>query len=193
MTQRVKKSIKKRFQGSSESKQKDFIAQLVLNEFEVFYNSYKEITESAKDAFENCDFQESLQISQKRLSLYSVSMYRLSDEITKSFPDVLKNQEFWDGVEDNYRQLVEYRYEGDLALAYLHSVRRAIFRGEWTPVDYSFGVSSEAKAIFNSFLLATLHTDEFDSSLVLKILHIPGFKAELRPVSYTHLTLPTKA
>ena len=44
MTQRVKKSIKKRFQGSSESKQKDFIAQLVLNEFDVFYNSYKEIT-----------------------------------------------------------------------------------------------------------------------------------------------------
>ena len=180
MTQRVKKSIKKRFQGSSESKQKDFIAQLVLNEFEVFYNSYKEITESAKDAFENCDFQESLQISQKRLSLYSVSMYRLGDEITKSFPDVSKNQEFWDGVEDNYRQLVEYRYEGDLALAYLHSVRRAIFRGEWTPVDYSFGVSSEAKAIFNSFLLVTFHTYDFDSSLVLKILRIPGFKAEFR-------------
>ena len=87
MTQRVKKSIKKRFQGSSESKQKDLIAQLVLNEFDVFYNRYKEITESAKNAFENCDFQESLQISQKRLSLYSVSMYRLGDEITKSFPD----------------------------------------------------------------------------------------------------------
>ena len=91
-----------------------------------------------------------------------------------------KDQEFWDGVEDNYRQLVEYRYEVDLALAYLHSVRRAIFRGEWTPVDYSFGVSSEAKAIFNSFLLVTFHTDDFDSSLVLKILRIPGFKAEFR-------------
>ena len=163
MTQRVNKTLKRRFQGSSESKQKDFIAQLVLNEFDVFYNSYKEITESAKDAFENCDFQESLQISQKRLSLYSVSMYRLGDEITKSFPDVSKKQEFLDGVEDNYRQLVEYRYEGDLALAYLHSVRRAIFRGEWTPVDYSFGVSSDAKAILNSFLMVTFHTDYFDS------------------------------
>ena len=176
MTQRVKKSIKKRFQGSSESKQKDFIAQLVLNEFEVFYYSYKEITESAKDAFENCDFQESLQISQKRLSLYSVSMYRLGDEITKFFPDVSKNQEFWDGVEDNFRQFVEYRYEGDLALAYLHSVRRAIFRGEWTPVDYSFGVSSDSKTIFNSFLMVTFHTDDFDSSLVLKILRVLASK-----------------
>ena len=94
MTQGVKKSIKKRFQGSSESKQKEFITKLVLNEFDVFYNRYKEITESAKDAFEKCDFQESLQISQKRLSLYSVSMYRLSDKITKSFPDVLRIRNF---------------------------------------------------------------------------------------------------
>ena len=180
MIQRVKKTVKIRLQGASESKQKEFMAQLVLNEFDVFYNRFKEITESAKDAFENCDFQESLQISQKRLSQYSVSMYGLGDEITKSLPDLSKNQEFWDGVEDNFRQFVEYRYEGDLALAYLHSVRRAIFRGEWTPVDYSFGVSSDSKTIFNSFLMVTFHTDDFDSSLVLKILRVLGFKAKFR-------------
>ena len=122
MTQRVKKTVKKSLKGKSESKQKNIIAQLVLNEFDVCYNKFKEITESAKDAFENCDFQESLQISQKRMSLYSVSMYRLSDEITKSFSDVSKEQELWDGVEDNFRHFVENTYEGDLALLYLHSV-----------------------------------------------------------------------
>ena len=74
MTQRVKKSIDKNFQEESEIKQKYLIAQLVMSEFNAFYERYKEITESAKEAFENCDFQESLQISQKRLSLYSVSM-----------------------------------------------------------------------------------------------------------------------
>ena len=52
MTQRVKKTVKKSLQGKSESKQKEFIAQLVLNEFDVFYNRFKEITESAKEAFE---------------------------------------------------------------------------------------------------------------------------------------------
>ena len=65
MTQRVKKTVIKRLQKASESKQKELMAQLVLNEFDEFYNRFKEITESAKDAFENCDFQESLQISQK--------------------------------------------------------------------------------------------------------------------------------
>ena len=178
MTQRVKKSIDKNFQEASESKQKDLIAKLVMREFNAFYERYKEITESAKEAFENCDFQESLQISQKRLSLYSVSMYTLGDKITKKYPDVSKDQEFWDGVEDNFRKFVKNIYEGDLALAYLHSVRRSIFRGEWTPVDYSFGVSSDAKTIFNSFLLVTFHTEDFDSSLVLKILSIPGFKVK---------------
>ena len=129
MTQRVKKSIDKNFQEASESKQKDLIAQLVMSEFNAFYERYKEITESAKEAFENCDFQESLQISQRRLSLYSESMYGLGEEITKSYPDVSKDQEFWDGVEENYRNFVKNIYEGDLALAYLHSVRRSIFRG----------------------------------------------------------------
>ena len=178
MTQRVKKSIDKNFQEASESKQKNLIAQLVMSEFNAFYERYKEITESAKEAFENCDFQESLQISQKRLSLYSVSMYTLGDKITKSYPDVSKDQEFWDGVEDNFRKFVKNIYEADLALAYLHSVRRSIFRGEWTPVDYSFGVSSDAKTIFNSFLLVTFHSEDFDSSLVLKILSIPDFKVK---------------
>ena len=69
MTRRVKKTVKNSLRGASESKQKEFMAQLVLKEFDAFYNRFKEITESAKDAFENCDFQESLQISQKRLSL----------------------------------------------------------------------------------------------------------------------------
>ena len=163
MTQRVKKSIDKNFQEASESKQKHLIAQLVMSEFNVFYERYKDITESAKEAFENCDFQESLQISQKRLSLYSESMNMLGDKITKLYPDVSKDQIFWDGVEDNFRKYVKKIYEGDLALAYLHSVRRAIFRGEWTPVDYSFGVTSDSKAIFKSLLMVTLHTDDFDS------------------------------
>ena len=152
MTQRVKKTVKKSLQGVSESKQKEFIAQLVLNEFDKFYNRFKEITESAKDAFENCDFQESLQISQKRLSLYSVSMYRLGDEITKSFPDVSKNQEFWDGVEDNFRQFVEFRYEGDLALAYLHSVRRAIFGENGLPLIIHLELQVTQKQFLTVFL-----------------------------------------
>ena len=114
MTYRVKKSIDKNFHEAPEIKQKKLIAQLVMSEFNAFYERYKEITESAKEAFENCDFQESLQISQKRLSLYSVSMYTLGDKITKNYPDVSKDQEFWDGVEDNFRKFVKNIYEADL-------------------------------------------------------------------------------
>ena len=59
MTQRVKKSIDKNFHETLEIKQKNLIAKLVMSEFNAFYERYKEITESAKKAFENCDFQES--------------------------------------------------------------------------------------------------------------------------------------
>ena len=57
MTRRVKKTVKISLRGASESKQKEFMAQLVLNEFDAFYNGFKEITESAKGAFEKCNFQ----------------------------------------------------------------------------------------------------------------------------------------
>ena len=113
MIQRVK-TVKRSLQGASEGKQKEFIVQLVLNEFDEFYNRFKEITESAKNAFENCDFQESLQISQKRMSLYSVSMYRLGDEITKSFPDVSKNQEFWTELKIIFDSLLNTSMKGIL-------------------------------------------------------------------------------
>ncbi|GIT71723.1 MAG: hypothetical protein Ct9H300mP28_15370 [Pseudomonadota bacterium] len=130
MTQRINKNpLKKRFKGASESKQKDFIAQFGLNEFEVFYNIIKRLKESAKDAFENCDFPGVTANQSEKTSLYSVDVQGFGEEITKSFPHVSKDQEFWDGVEDNYRQFFEYRYEGDLALAFLHSVRRGNFQG----------------------------------------------------------------
>ncbi|GIT71996.1 MAG: hypothetical protein Ct9H300mP28_18100 [Pseudomonadota bacterium] len=79
-------------QGASEGKQKEFIAQLVLMSFYEFYNRFKELQNQQRGAFENCDFQESLQISQKRMSLYSGQHVQVlgGRKISKSFPDVFK-------------------------------------------------------------------------------------------------------
>ena len=59
MTKRVKKTFKKKFHVEPENNQEDLIAHLILKEFDEFYVRYKEITESAKEAFESCNFQDS--------------------------------------------------------------------------------------------------------------------------------------
>ena len=104
------------------------IGSQILDEFDHFYTDFTELTQSAKTAFERRDYSGVLTASRNRLSMYSISMDQLSTRITDEFPDVSREESLWEGVESHYGMLTETRYEADLALAYMHSVRRAIPR-----------------------------------------------------------------
>ncbi|MEL6769039.1 MAG: isocitrate dehydrogenase kinase/phosphatase AceK regulatory subunit, partial [Pseudomonadota bacterium] len=43
---------------------------------------------------------------------------------------------FWNTVEERFRRLLGNRYEAELALAYLATIRRRVYEDSWTPVDY---------------------------------------------------------
>jgi len=68
MTQSDNTHFKGLIEKASESKKIDLLAQWALWEFDLFYSSFKTITESAKTAFETREYQASLTISKKRLS-----------------------------------------------------------------------------------------------------------------------------
>ena len=138
MTQSENTYFKGLIEKASDSKKIDLLAKWALCEFDLFYSSFQTITESAKTAFENRDYQASLAISRKRLTLYSDSMFKLGENLADAFSPLSRDPSLWELVEEKYRQLVRNRYEGDLALAYIHSVRRSLFLGEWSPVAYSF-------------------------------------------------------
>ena len=118
------------------------VAKLVLCEFDGFYFEFQQLTAAAKIAFENREYQTSLRISEEKLTLYSTSMYSLSERVPRLFPVAIQKPSLWDVIESNYQNFVSDRYEADLAIAYFHSVRRAIIRSEWNPVAYSFGISA---------------------------------------------------
>ena len=122
------------------------VAELVLSEFDEFYLEFQQLTAAAKTAFEKREYQVSIRISEQKLALYSTSMYALSERLFNSFPAALQESSLWDAVESDYQNSVNVRYEANLAIAYFHSVRRAIFRSEWNPVAYSFGTSVEMRA-----------------------------------------------
>ena len=180
MTKLENSHFKGLIEKASDSKKIELLAQWTLCEFDLFYSRFQVITESAKTAFETRDYQASLIISKKRLSLYSDSMYKLGENLSDAFSPISRDQGLWEVIEEKYRQLVRNRYEGDLALAYIHSVRRALLLGEWSPVDYSFDVPSKANKNYSDFLFETFHTEAITTDLLLDILRVPEFNVQYR-------------
>ena len=180
MTKLENSHFKGLIEKASDSKKIELLAQWALCEFDLFYSRFQVITESAKTAFETRDYQASLIISKKRLSLYSDSMYKLGENLSDAFSPISRDQGLWEVIEEKYRQLVRNRYEGDLALAYIHSVRRALLLGEWSPIDYSFDVPSKANKNYSDFLFETFHTEAITTDLLLDILRVPGFNVQYR-------------
>ena len=180
MTQSDNTHFKGLIEKASDSKKIDLLAQWALWEFDLFYSSFKTITESAKTAFETREYQASLTISRKRLSLYSDSMFKLGEKLADAFSPISRDQALWEVIEEKYRQLVRNRYEGDLALAYIHSVRRSLFLGEWSPVAYSFDTPSKAKKNYFNFLFETFQTELITTDLLIEILDVPRFNVQYR-------------
>jgi isocitrate dehydrogenase kinase/phosphatase len=149
----------------------------ILGEFDHFYRDFSEITQSAKDAFERRDYSGALTASRNRLSMYSISMDQLSTRITDEFSAISREESLWDGVESHYRNLTEKRYEADLALAYMHSVRRAIFRSEWKPVTYSLGTTKYLSNKLIATVVEVFQTSKMTTQTVLDIFSVPEFSA----------------
>ena len=156
------------------------VAKLVQSEFDKFYVEFQQLTVAAKTAFEKREYQVSLRISEQKLALYSTSMYSLSECLSKSFPAVLQESSLWDVIESNYQNFVSDRYEADLAIGYFHSVRRAIFRSEWNPVAYSFGISVDMRAADSDYLFCVVIDEVITHKDVVEILSVPRFRVPYR-------------
>lgn len=115
----------------------DEVARSALDEFNSFYSIFKQIPEKAKNAFEQKDHAQSLRLSNQRLRLYSISIQEFSEKVRQTYPELASDEFHWDQVEEAYKALVVGDYSADLAMAYLHSIRRKIYRGEWRVADYA--------------------------------------------------------
>jgi len=110
-------------------------------------------------------------------------MYKLGENLSEAFSPISWDQGLWEVIEEKYRQLVKNRYEGDLAIAYIHSVRRALLLGEWSPVEYSFDVPSKANKNYSYFLFETFRAEAITTELLLDILSVPGFNVQYRELN----------
>ena len=107
--------------------------------FDRFYDEFLNLTWLAKSAFEHRDAPASVAHAKRRLGLYNATVYALAEDLRAAFPALAESEPLWSRVEAAYLPLVQGSYEADLALAYLHSARRRLYRGDWKPVEYAFG------------------------------------------------------
>jgi len=148
----------------------------LYEEYHLFYDEFLKILDLAKLAFEKRDFASSLRISSRRLSLYSISITEVSNRLRQEFPAIHKNIDLWWKVETNYHDLIRGEYSEDIARAYLHSLRRMIYQGEWRVSDYSFAeIISDPERLPAQIVNSIKLDGNLPKQAVLDILKIPGF------------------
>ena len=161
----------------------DASARWILHEFDKYYSEFLSVAAIAKLAFEQRNPGLSVSISKRRLSMYSESMRNLGVQLQRTLPFSAEDEKLWDKLESKYWHLIQHRYEADLALAYIHSVRRSILRGEWKPVAYAFGRSIKTDTFESETIIKAFPIPErFTEHDVLKILSMPRLNAPFRNI-----------
>ncbi|MCZ6487364.1 MAG: bifunctional isocitrate dehydrogenase kinase/phosphatase [Gammaproteobacteria bacterium] len=148
----------------------------LYEEYSLFYQEFLKILDLAKIAFEKRDFSSSVRVSARRLSLYSLSIVDVSERLKQAYPEIHDDEAQWQAVESQYSEMVKGEYAEDIGRAYLHSLRRKIYHGEWRAADYSF---AEMISSSNKFISKVVKSFEVDGSLgeevIGEILRIPNF------------------
>jgi isocitrate dehydrogenase kinase/phosphatase len=148
----------------------------LYEEYSLFYQEFLKILDLAKIAFEKRDFSSSVRVSARRLSLYSVSIVEVSERLKQSYPEIHGDEELWEEVESYYCDMLRGEYAEDIGQAYLHSLRRKIYQGEWRADDYSFSNLISSSSKYLSRVVLSFDIDgELKNDVVGKILEIPGF------------------
>ncbi|MCY4470019.1 MAG: bifunctional isocitrate dehydrogenase kinase/phosphatase [Thiotrichales bacterium] len=166
----------------SNEERTDLAAHWILSEFDAYYVESRSIPNFAKAAFERRDPATSLDLSLRRLSVYSISVHALARRLRESLPSAAEDETFWERIEARYLTLIEGRYESDLAFAYIHSARRMMYEGMWNPVEYTFlhhrePATERSAAVRIDFPI----TPDLDlATLVDRILDVPSFERPWR-------------
>lgn len=156
-------------------------AELILAIFDEFYGIARGYPFRAQRAFERMDPSASLRISRERLGLYSRYVAHHGPRIQSAYPALIGDEPLWGEVDAHFLELIEYRYEADIAFSFARSIRRNICNSIWQPVGYSFSAPNKYRAKS----LAAAHTrfripHGVDAALMRQVLLVPGLTAPFR-------------
>lgn len=156
------------------------LAGVILRVFDDYYVRSRTIPALAKRAFETCDWPGAIALSQERIAIYSVSIGKAVGVLRLAIRENSAEGRFWAMVEEHFATLVAARYEADLALAYLGSIRRWVFDDRWEPIPYDFRKRRTTPAK-HGFLRAFWPPEgRMTAGIVAAVLDAPGLDAPFR-------------
>ncbi len=160
-------------------------AEWVLAQFERFYREFLEVPYRARAAFEQQHHSTSIWLSRYRLSLYSSYIHSMSAYLQALQPNISVDASFLNQLEDHFWNLIKQRYESDVAFAFMHSIRRMVYRDEWKPVAYSsFGFAESSDAYPVELLRYFQVNEQARPGSIEQILkEIPEFSVLYRDIS----------
>ena len=159
-------------------------ADWILAQYEQFYREFLEVPYRAREAFEQQNHGVSIWLSRHRLSLYSNYIHRMGAYLKAIQPNISTDANFLNQLESQFWGVVEGRYEADVAYAFMHSIRRMVYRDQWKPVEYSFWDAREESDEYPPELLRHYRVDEQPGAdLIREILQLPGFSVPFRDIT----------
>jgi len=160
-------------------------AEWVLGQFEQFYQEFLEVPYQAKAAFEQQHHSTSIWLSRHRLSLYSSYIHRMGAYLQAIQPNISVDASFLNQLEDHFWRVIEHLYESDVAYAFMHSIRRMVYRDEWKPVEYStFGFAESSDKYPVELLKRFPVKGQVDPELIEQILkEVPEFSIPYRDIA----------
>ena len=165
-------------------------AEWVLTQFEQFYREFLGVPYQARTAFEQQHHSTSIWLSRYRLSLYSSYIHRMGAYLKAVQPNISIDAKFLNQLEAMFWGMVEHRYEADVAYAFMHSIRRMVYRDEWKPVEYSFWGSAVNSDVYPAELIRQFEVDErVEPAMIAEILQIPDFSIAYEDIARDSLAI----
>ncbi len=156
-------------------------ARIIVEMFNEYYIRSRRIPWLAKQAFETRNWRRALELSQERIAIFGASIGKAVPLLKLVVQENDRIGGFWNTVEERYRGLVRHRYEADLALAYLNSVRRHVYENSWMPVSYHRGDISP-RGGRPAFLSRIETAGAVTPEIVRRVLAVPGIGAPWRDI-----------
>ncbi|MCB1521407.1 MAG: bifunctional isocitrate dehydrogenase kinase/phosphatase [Hyphomicrobiaceae bacterium] len=157
------------------------LAKVILAVFNDYYHRSRAIPFAVKAAFERRDWPMAFRLSRDRLSIYSLTIDKLAPVIAAGCPEIAADLTFWGDLERHYMELIEGRYEADIAFAFIHSIRRKVVSRDWTPVEYTQGRGTIRRQPLASPVVVTVpSTLPVSIEAARQLLDVPGLDAPWR-------------
>ena len=120
-------------------------SEVIARLYDDFYHDHLAIPEEARRAFEARDWQRSLELSRFRIEAFGdyrdvgLEWFRRREDFASS------SERLWEAIYRLHLGKIAGVYQGDIAYAFLSSIRRGLTQDLWRVVDYSYARATGAK------------------------------------------------